>query len=127
MFLDFYGLREQPFGVTPDPRYLYLSVGHREALASLIYGVESGRGFTGLELPADVVSAALFGAEKLFARGRFLYFPVLPQGLALYTRQLARTVLRGDVPATVRLSLLPPLASVAALAYGVAGSSERIW
>src|SRR5207302_1963425 len=48
MFLDFYGLREQPFGVTPDPRYLYLSVGHREALASLIYGVESGRGFMAL-------------------------------------------------------------------------------
>src|SRR5207244_11049083 len=47
-FLDFYGLREQPFGVTPDPRYLYLSVGHREALASLIYGVESGRGFMAL-------------------------------------------------------------------------------
>src|SRR5437899_2822262 len=48
MFLDFYGLREQPFGVTPDPRYLYLSVGHREAMASLIYGVESGRGFMAL-------------------------------------------------------------------------------
>jgi len=88
--------------------------------------LEQYRG-AGLELPADVVSSALFGAEKLFARGRFLYFPVLPQGLALYTRQLARTLLRGDVPATARLSLLPPLASVAALAYGVAGSSERIW
>ena len=34
MFLDFFGLREQPFGVTPDPRYLYLGPGHREALAS---------------------------------------------------------------------------------------------
>src|SRR5580693_9568027 len=45
MFLEFYGLREQPFGVTPDPRFLYLSPAHREALASLYYGVESGRGF----------------------------------------------------------------------------------
>ena len=45
MFLDFYNLREQPFGVTPDPRYLYLSPTHREALASLLYGVRSGRGF----------------------------------------------------------------------------------
>ena len=35
MFLNFYGLREQPFGVTPDPRYLYLGASHREALASL--------------------------------------------------------------------------------------------
>ncbi|HEV2397369.1 MAG TPA: AAA family ATPase [Candidatus Sulfotelmatobacter sp.] len=48
MFLDFFGLREQPFGVTPDPRYLYLSSGHREALASLYYGVEANRGFMSL-------------------------------------------------------------------------------
>jgi general secretion pathway protein A len=41
-------LREQPFGVTPDPRYLYPSPTHREALASLSYGVEAGRGFIAL-------------------------------------------------------------------------------
>lgn len=51
MFLDFYHLREQPFGVTPDPRYLYLSRTHREALASLFYGVEMGRGFLALIAP----------------------------------------------------------------------------
>ena len=48
MFLEFFGFREQPFGVTPDPRYLYLSPGHREALASLYYGIESNRGFLSL-------------------------------------------------------------------------------
>ncbi|SPF43892.1 conserved hypothetical protein [Candidatus Sulfotelmatobacter kueseliae] len=48
MFLEFYGLREQPFGVTPDPRFLYLSPGHREALASVYYGIEAGRGFMAL-------------------------------------------------------------------------------
>lgn len=48
MFLEFFGLREQPFGVTPDPRYLYLSPGHREALASLYYGIEANRGFMSL-------------------------------------------------------------------------------
>jgi general secretion pathway protein A len=48
MFLDFYKLSEQPFGVTPDPRYLYFSPGHREALASLFYGIETGRGFLSL-------------------------------------------------------------------------------
>jgi len=48
MFLEFFGLREQPFGVTPDPRFLHLSAGHREALASLYYGIESGRGFMAL-------------------------------------------------------------------------------
>jgi general secretion pathway protein A len=48
MFLDFFGLREQPFGVTPDPRYLYLGAAHREALASLYYGIEANRGFLSL-------------------------------------------------------------------------------
>src|SRR5712675_1615114 len=48
MFLDFFGLREQPFGVSPDPKYLYFSPGHREALASLYYGIETGRGFLSL-------------------------------------------------------------------------------
>src|SRR5712692_4935603 len=48
MVLDFYQLREQPFGVTPDPRYLYLSPEHREALASLFYGIETNRGFLSL-------------------------------------------------------------------------------
>lgn len=46
--LKAFGLREEPFGVTPDPRYLYLSVAHREALASLIHGIDSGRGFMAL-------------------------------------------------------------------------------
>jgi general secretion pathway protein A len=48
MFLEHYHLREQPFGVTPDPRYLYFSPAHREALASLFYGIETGRGFLSL-------------------------------------------------------------------------------
>jgi general secretion pathway protein A len=48
MFVEFYGLREQPFGVTPDPKFLYLGEGHREALAALFYGLESGRGFSAL-------------------------------------------------------------------------------
>src|SRR5215469_6942540 len=45
MFLEYFNLAEQPFGVTPDPRYLFPSAGHREALASLVYGIESNLGF----------------------------------------------------------------------------------
>jgi type II secretory pathway predicted ATPase ExeA/phage tail protein X len=48
LFVDYYGLREQPFGVTPDPKFLYLGEGHREALAALFYEIESGRGFSAL-------------------------------------------------------------------------------
>ncbi len=45
MYTDYYGLRERPFALLPDPRFLYLSVSHREALAHLLYGIESGEGF----------------------------------------------------------------------------------
>ncbi len=48
MFLRHFQLREQPFGVTPDPRFLYLSSTHREAMASLAYGITANRGFTAL-------------------------------------------------------------------------------
>src|SRR6202049_496444 len=44
-FLDYWGLNEQPFGVTPDPRFLYLGPAHRQALAALTYGTELNRGF----------------------------------------------------------------------------------
>ena len=48
MFLKYYGLIEQPFGVTPDSRFLHLGSKHREALASLVYGTEANRGFVAL-------------------------------------------------------------------------------
>jgi general secretion pathway protein A len=48
MVIDYYKMREQPFGVTPDSRYLFLSASHQEALASLLYGIETGRGFIAL-------------------------------------------------------------------------------
>jgi len=51
MFLQFYGMREQPFGVTPNPRYLHFSRTHREALASLFCGVQDQRGFLALIAP----------------------------------------------------------------------------
>jgi general secretion pathway protein A len=45
MYLDFYGLKEKPFNATPDPKFLYLTPGHREALAQLVYGVQEHKGF----------------------------------------------------------------------------------
>jgi len=48
MFLDFYHLRQQPFGVTPDPAFLYLSRTHEQALTSLSSGIKEGRGFFAL-------------------------------------------------------------------------------
>jgi general secretion pathway protein A len=54
MYLDFYGLTEFPFNITPDPRYLYLSRHHREAFDHLLYGISSRKGF--IELTGEVGS-----------------------------------------------------------------------
>jgi general secretion pathway protein A len=45
MYLTFYGLTEKPFNATPNPRFLYMSPAHREALAQLLYGVQERQGF----------------------------------------------------------------------------------
>ena len=48
MYLSFFGLNEKPFAITPDPRYLYLSERHAEALAHLLYGITEAGGFVQL-------------------------------------------------------------------------------
>ena len=48
MVLDYYQLQEQPFGVTPDSRFLFLNSTYKEALSSIIYAIESGCGFFAL-------------------------------------------------------------------------------
>src|SRR5262245_12668420 len=45
MYLNFYMLDEKPFNTTPDPRFLFMTPGHREALAHLEYGVRENKGF----------------------------------------------------------------------------------
>jgi len=77
MYLEFFGLREEPFGVTPDPRFLYLSPEHREALASIYYGIEAGRGFMALiAVPGMGKTTLLFHLLERFrssARTAFLF------------------------------------------------------
>lgn len=45
MYAKYYNLRKEPFNVTPDPMFLYLSSSHKEAIASLLYGIKSRKGF----------------------------------------------------------------------------------
>ncbi len=77
MFLNFYGLREQPFGVTPDPEFLYLSATHREALASVAYGIQAGVGFaTVIAKPGMGKTTLLFALLRHFqnsAQSAFLF------------------------------------------------------
>src|SRR5436309_13258337 len=48
MYLSFFGLNQKPVASTPDPRYLYLSERHAEALAHLMYGINEAGGFVQL-------------------------------------------------------------------------------
>ena len=48
MYLNFYHLKKEPFHITPDPEFLYLSPSHKEALAAIIYGIEQKKGFVAI-------------------------------------------------------------------------------
>lgn len=45
MYTEYFGLKDNPFSIVPDPRFLYMSEGHREALAHLVYGINNDSGF----------------------------------------------------------------------------------
>ncbi len=77
--LEYFGLREQPFGVTPDPRFLYFSPSHREAFASLIYAIETKRGFSAIIAEPGMGKTSLLfhllGKIHPSARTAFLFRP----------------------------------------------------
>ena len=62
----FFGLQEHPFRATPDPRFLHLTAGHREALAQLVYGVQERKGF--LLLTGEVGTGKTTLVQALFRR-----------------------------------------------------------
>jgi hypothetical protein len=78
------------------------------------------------KLDQQVLAAAQFGVDEVFVRGIWLRVPV-QQAAKLYGRQIFRMVNRGDVHGVLRLSLLPPLASVARLSYILTGNHSGIW
>lgn len=54
MYLEYYGLKEPPFSITPDPRFVFLSERHRDALAHLLYGIGQGGGGGFVQLTGEV-------------------------------------------------------------------------
>ncbi len=62
MYERFYGLRERPFDLTPDPRYLFLTPKHQEALSSLEYGISRRKGVTVVLGPAGTGKTTLIRA-----------------------------------------------------------------
>jgi general secretion pathway protein A len=66
LYLAFYGLVERPFSITPDPRYLFLSGRHAEALAHLVYGIDEAGGF--IQLTGEVGTGKTTVIRALLAR-----------------------------------------------------------
>ena len=64
MYTQFFGLREKPFSITPDPRYLYMSQRHADALAHLIYGISQSGGF--IQLTGEVGTGKTTLVRSLF-------------------------------------------------------------
>ena len=64
--LSFFGLAEKPFAITPDPRYLYLSERHAEALAHLLYGINESGGF--IQLTGEVGTGKTTVVRTLLSR-----------------------------------------------------------
>ncbi len=54
MYLEYYGLEQAPFSITPDPHYVFLSEHHRDALAHLLYGIRQGGGGGFVQLTGEV-------------------------------------------------------------------------
>jgi general secretion pathway protein A len=66
MYTSYFGLSEKPFAITPDPRYLYLSERHAEALAHLLYGINESGGF--IQLTGEVGTGKTTVVRTLLSR-----------------------------------------------------------
>ena len=82
MYEKFYGIKEKPFNLTPDPRFIYFTEKHCEALANLVYGIRERKGF--LVLSGEVgtgkstlVSALLNTLERTGVLSAFIFNPIL--------------------------------------------------
>ena len=72
MYEDYFGLKELPFNITPDPRYIFFSKKHLEAFSSLLYGIESRKGFVAItgEIGAGKTTLCRVLLEELKGRAR---------------------------------------------------------
>jgi hypothetical protein len=81
----------------------------------------------GIDLPCWLTSAARFGGEQIGFRRNWLRIPIVPHSVRLYAAEWKHLFLNGQICNTLRLSLLPGLASAAALQQKLTGSDKGIW
>lgn len=84
MYRNFYGFKEKPFEITPDPRFVYLSENHKEALAYLRYAMREGKGFSVITGEAGTGKTTLVHVllRKLEGniRTSYIFNPILDRG-----------------------------------------------
>lgn len=80
-----------------------------------------------LDLPSFVTRSARIGVSDISFRRQFLRVPIVPHGVALYARELKILLARGDLKNGFRLSLMPGLATAAAVGLKITGSDKGIW
>ncbi len=99
MYLEFYGFREAPFNITPDPRFLYFSARHREALEHLLYGIRERKGF--VQITGEVGAGKTTLCRAALERLGPAFQTALILNPVMSSSQLLRTIL-------VELGLKPP-------------------
>ncbi len=99
MYFEFYGLKEAPFNITPDPRFLYFSPRHKDAFDHLIYGIEQKKGF--IELVGEVGSGKTTLCRAVLAKLPKKVQTALILNPTLSDTQLLRAILH-DLGLTVK-------------------------
>lgn len=126
MYLEFYGLREMPFNITPDPRFLFFSQQHREAFDHLVYGIENRKGF--IELTGEVGSGKTTLCRAVLANLSKRVKTALVLNPSLTETQLLRAILNDfglSVRGRDRLSYIEQLNSFL-LEQMVAGNNVAV-
>src|SRR5687768_16940216 len=112
MYEQFFDLKERPFDLTPNPRYLFLTASHREALSSLDYGLAAGTGVTVLVGDAGtgkttLIKAALESTDAGKTHAVYLNNPTLTR--SEFIEFLAREFQLGEDAAASKTVLLAKL------------------
>ncbi|MEQ1575105.1 MAG: AAA family ATPase [Vicinamibacterales bacterium] len=110
MYESYFGLRVRPFDLTPDPRFLFMTAGHREALSTIEYGIAGRKGLTLLVGPAGtgkttlvhaalerqkgVEAAAIYLSNPTLTREEFFQFLAFEVGLADAAEKSKTLILR---------------------------------
>lgn len=95
-------------------------------LAIISEYVEAYRGY-GSDLPTSVKETARIGVQEVSFRRQFLRVPILPHSVALFASELKNLLINGEVRNSLRLSLMPGLATAAVVEQKITGSDKGIW